>query len=188
MTLTRKRHTTLQEHPPAEQEQKNDRTPYNPPKPNPDLHEMAPVAVHDDMQSEQIPVHILGAETHVTVEPEQKIDRTPENPLEGEADPDLHEISPVAVHKDINLEEIPLHLLALNAIKKGAPIARGGMSTVFNGKYGPIPVALKQATHVVSTLVNEAAIITKMNHPNVIHTYGIWKNAKQEVFMVNVTL
>ena len=145
---------------------------------------MAPGAVHDDMQSEDMPARVLGTGSYVPPELEGEIDRTPENPLEGESNPDLHEIAPVAVHDDINLEEIPVHLLGLNAIKKGAPIGRGGMSTVFNGKYGPIPVALKQAAYSVEALVNEAAIITKMHHPNVIQAYGIWKNADQEVFMV----
>ena len=120
---------------------------------------------------------------------EQKIDRTPENPPDGALpNPDLPEMGPVTVHHDVNLEEIPVHVLGLNAIKKGAPIARGGMSTVFNGKYGPIPVALKQAVGSVQILLNEAAIITKMHHPNVIQAYGIWKNADQEVFMVYVIL
>ena len=97
-------------------------------------------------------------------------------------------MAPVTVHEDVSLEEIPVHVLGLNAIKKGAPIARGGMSTVFNGKYGPIPVALKQAVGSVQILLNEAAIITKMHHPNVIQAYGIWKNADQEVFMVYAIL
>ena len=49
MTLTQKRHTTLQEHPPAEPEQKMDRTPDNLPEggePNADLPETAPRCFH----------------------------------------------------------------------------------------------------------------------------------------------
>ena len=94
------------------------------------------------------------------------------------------EVAPDTVRDEVDLENIPVHVLGLHSIIKGALIGRGGMSTVFNGKYGPIPVALKQATHSVSTLVNEAAIITKMIHPNVIQTYGIWKNADEDLFMV----
>merc|ERR1719174_16803 len=132
-----------------------------------------------------MPVHFLGTETHVPAEPDQKIDRTPNDPLErGNPNADLPEVEPVTVHHDINLEDIPVHVLGLNAIQKGAPIARGGMSTMFNGKYGPIPVALKQSVGSVQMLVNEAAIITKMHHPNVIQAYGIWKNVDVEVFMV----
>ena len=188
MTLSQKRHSTLQQRPPVEPEQKTDHAPDNPPEgaqPNSDLPEIAQVVLHDDMESEQIPD--MGIETHVPVKPEQKMDLKPDDPLEGgKLNADLPEIAAVAV--DINLEEIPVHVLGLNAIKKGDPIARGGMSTVFNGKYGPIPVALKQAVDSVQMLVNEAAIITKMHHPNVIQAYGIWTNAKQEVFMVCVIL
>ena len=136
-----------------------------------------------------MPAHVLGTETHVAVESEQKIDPTPDSPLEGvQPNPGLPEMAPVAVQKDINLEEIPVHILGLDAIRKGAPLARGGMSDVFKGKYGTVPVALKQAVASVQMLVNEAAIITKMLHPNVIQVYGLWKNAEQEVFMVFVIL
>ena len=144
-----------------------------------------PVAPHDDMRSEETSLNVLGRQAHVPEEPEQKMDPNPGNPLEGgEANPYLHEPVPAAAEDVIDLENIPVHLVGLDAIKKGAPIGRGGMSTVFNGKYGPIPVALKQAAYSVQVLLNEAAIITKMQHLNVIQTYGIWKNAKQEVFMV----
>ena len=104
----------------------------------------------------------------------------------GDQRPSLEqpEVAPVTARDEVDLENIPVYVLDLHSIIKGALIGRGGMSTVFNGKYGPIPVALKQATHSVSTLVNEAAIITKMMHPNVIQTYGIWKNADEDVFMV----
>ena len=101
---------------------------------------------------------------------------------------DSPEIAPAAADDVIDLENIPVHLLGLNAIKQGAPIGHVGMSKVFKGKYGPMPVALKQAVDSVQTLVNEAAILTKMLHPNVIQVYGIWKNAEQEVFMVCVIL
>ena len=118
---------------------------------------------------------------------EQTMDRTLDNPPEaGNPNADMPEVVPVALHDDVNLEEISVHVLGLNAIKKGVQIGRGGMSTVFNGKYGPIPVALKRAVGSVRMLVNEAAIISKMHHPNVIQAYGIWKNAKQQVFMVFV--
>ena len=130
-------------------------------------------------------------EAYLQREPEQKTARTPDNHPDLTAAiniPDSTESLPAAADDVINLEEIPVYLLGLNAIKKGVQIGRGGMSTVFNGKYGPIPVALKQAVGSVQILVNEAAIITKMHHPNVIQTYGIWKNADQEVFMVYVIL
>ena len=180
----------LQEHPPADPEQKMDPTTDNPPEggnPNPALPEMESVAVHDEMGSGEIPAHALGTETHVAVESEQKIDPAPDSPLEGaQPNPGSPQIAPVTMQEETNLEDIPVHVLGLDAIKKGAPIGRGGMSTVFNGKYGPIPVALKQAVGSVQMLVNEATIITKMHHPNVIQAYGIWKNADHEVFMVYV--
>ena len=125
----------------------------------------------------------------MTLEPDQKSACTPdEHPEAARPIPDLPEIVPAGAHAEVNIENSPVHLLGLNAIKQGAPIGRGGMSTVFNGKYGPIPVALKQAKYSVSTLVNEAALITKIHHPNVIQTYGIWENADQEIFMVFVIL
>ena len=93
-----------------------------------------------------------------------------------------------ATGNDFDLENIPVHILGLDAIKKGAPLGRGGMSTVFNGKYGPMPVALKQAADSVQMLANEAAMITKLHHPNVVQVYGIWKNNEQQVFMVFVTM
>ena len=58
------------------------------------------------------------------------------------------------------------------------------MSTVFKGKYGPIPVALKQAKYSVQQLLNEAQIITKIYHPNVIRVFGVWENAEKQMFMV----
>ena len=168
------------------------RTPDNLPEggnPNADLPEIAPVDLHDTMESGEIPAHVLGTEAHVSVEPEQKMDPTPDNPLaRAQPNPGLPEMARSPLRNHVNLEEVPVHVLGLTAIKKGASIGRGGMSTVFNGKYGPMPVALKQATHSVSMLVNEAAILTKMLHPNVIQVYGIWKNAAQEVFMVFVIL
>ena len=122
-------------------------------------------------------------------EPEQKTACTPDNPPNLPAAtniPDSTESLPAAADDVISLEEIPVYLLGLNAIKQGAPIGRGGMSTVFNGKLGPTPVALKQAKGSVQTLLNEAQMITKMHHPNVIQVFGIWKNAQQQVFMVFV--
>ena len=60
------------------------------------------------------------------------------------------------------------------------------MGTVFNGKYGVIPVALKEAVYVRSLdiLWNEAIITMKLKHPNVVQVYGIWKDRKERVFMV----
>ena len=157
-----------------------DPTPNNPPEgkqPN--------AVLFETHSADMEPAHVLGTKTQPPVEPELKMDPTPDNPLE-EAQPnaDLPESAPPLR----NLEDIPVHVLGLYAIKKGAPIGRGGMSTVFNGKYGPIPVALKQAVDSVQVLVNEAAMISKMQHPNVIQSYGIWKNANEEVFMVCVIL
>ena len=85
---------------------------------------------------------------------------------------------------DSKLEEFPEDILGFDTIQKGAPLARGGMSTVFNGKYGVIPVALKEALGSLDTLLNEAATIMKLRHPNVVHVYGIWKDREHRVFMV----
>ena len=74
--------------------------------------------------------------------------------------------------------------MGLDTIQKGAPLARGGMATVFNGKYGAVPVALKEATRSLDTLLNEAATIMKLRHPNVVHVYGIWQDGGRRVFMV----
>ena len=134
----------------------------------PDLPEMAAVATHVEVPPEETPVHILG-----------EMLCTSDNPS-----PDLSKMAPTAAHAEVDLEGIPVHMLELDAIRKGTPIGRGGMSTVFKGKYGPIPVALKQAIDSVQMLINEAATITKIHHPNVIQVFGIWKNAEQEVFMV----
>ena len=108
----------------------------------------------------------------------------------GETDiPDAPEIAPVAADDGIDLESIPVHVLGLDAIKKGAPIGCGGMSTVFSGKLGTTPVALKQTTNdSVQILLNEAEMLTKINHRNVIKVFGIWKNAEQQVFMVLIAL
>ena len=85
---------------------------------------------------------------------------------------------------DIKLEQFPEHLLEVDTIQKGAPLARGGMANVFNGKYGVIPVALKEARNSLDTLLNEATIIMNLKHPNVVQVYGIWKDRKERVFMV----
>ena len=131
-------------------------------------------------------------EAHPQREPEQKTASTVENHPKNSAGTHVPEVSSevaAAVADDvIDLEDIPVHLLGINAIKKGAPIGSGGMSTVFNGKFGSMPVALKQAKYSVQTLLKEAEIITKMHHPNVIQVYGIWKNAQQQVFMVFIAL
>ena len=62
------------------------------------------------------------------------------------------------------------------------------MATVFNGKYGAMPVALKEATRFSDTLLNEAAAMMKLKHPNVVQVYGIWKDSEQRVFMVLLDL
>ena len=133
---------------------------------------------------------LATSETHLAVvEPDQKSACTPdEHPEAARPIPDLPEIVPAGAHAEVNSENIPVHLLGLTAIKQGAPIGRGGMSTLFNGKYGSIPVVLKQAVGSVQMLVKEAAMISKMQHPNVIRAYGIWKKTDQEVFMVCVIL
>ena len=107
MTHTEKRHTTIQARPPAEPEQKTDCTSNNPlegGQPNSGLPEMAPVALHNDMKSGQIPAHVLGTETHVSVEPDQEMDPKADNPLEGvnvsfslKATPSLFLSSPIVV-------------------------------------------------------------------------------------------
>ena len=89
---------------------------------------------------------------------------------------------------DIKLEQFPEHLLEVDTIQKGAPLARGGMANVFNGKYGVFPVALKEARNSLETLLNEAATIMKLKHPNVVQVYGIWKDRKERVFMVVSTM
>ena len=121
-------------------------------------------------------------------EPEQKTATPDHNSAGAHHIADSPEIAPAAADDVVDLENIPVHLLGLNAIKQGAPIGHVGMSKVFKGKYGPMPVALKQAVDSVQMLINEAAIITKIQHPNVIQVFGIWKNAEQEVFMVFITL
>ena len=85
---------------------------------------------------------------------------------------------------DIKLEHFPEYLLGVETIQRGALLARGGMANVFNGKYGVIPVALKEAVDSLDTLLNEAATIMKLTHPNVVQVYGIWKDRKERVFMV----
>ena len=145
----------------------------------PDLPEMAAVATHVEVPPEETPAHLLGAAAHPPAEAKQEILCTSDNPL-----PDLSKMEPTAAHAEVDLEGIPVHMLELDAIRKGTPIGRGGMSPVFKGKYGPMPVALKQAIDSVQMLINEAATITNIHHPNVIQVFGIWKNAEQEVFMV----
>ena len=75
-----------------------------------------------------------------------------------------------------------------DTIQIGPPLGRGGMANVFNGKYGAIPVALKEARNSLDALLNEAAILMKLKHPNVVQVYGIWKDRKQRVFMVGSTV
>ena len=88
---------------------------------------------------------------------------------------------------ETKLQDFPEHLLGVDTVKKGVQLGRGGMAIVYNGKYGTIPVALKMATHSLDTLLNEAAIIMKLRHPNVVQAYGIWKDRKERVFMVFTT-
>ena len=84
----------------------------------------------------------------------------------------------------LNLEEFHEDILGHDTIQKGAPLARGGMATVFNGKYGVIPVALKGARGFLNNLLKEAATVMKLRHPNVVHVYGIWKDRDERVFLV----
>ena len=86
------------------------------------------------------------------------------------------------------LKKFPEHLLGVDTIQKGALLARGGTAKVFNGKYGVIPVALKEAVESLDALLNEAATIMKLKHPNVVQVYGIWKHRNQRVFMVVLTI
>ena len=88
---------------------------------------------------------------------------------------------------DSKLKQFPEHILEVDSIQKGALLARGGMSHVYNGKYGAVPVALKEASSSLETLLNEAATIMKINHPNVVQVYGIWKDTNERVFMVTWT-
>ena len=90
----------------------------------------------------------------------------------------------LSVDVDSKLEQFPEHLLGIDTIQKGALLARGGMAKIFNGKYGVIPVALKQAVRLLDALLNEAATIMKLKHPNVVQVYGMWKDRRQRVFMV----
>ena len=62
------------------------------------------------------------------------------------------------------------------------------MAIVCNGKYGTIPVALKMATDSLDTLLNEAAIIMKLRHPNVVQAYGIWKDKEDRLYVVCLLL
>ena len=62
------------------------------------------------------------------------------------------------------------------------------MANVFNGKYGVIPVALKEARNSLDALLNEAVTLMKLKHPNVVQVYGIWKDRKERVFMVGSTV
>ena len=87
---------------------------------------------------------------------------------------------------DSKLEEFSEQLLGLDTIQKGAPLARSG-TTLFNGKYGTVPVALKQAANSADSLailLNEATTIMKLRHPNVVQVFGIWKDEMEKVFMV----
>ena len=84
----------------------------------------------------------------------------------------------------IDLERIPMHILGLDTIQKGTLIGSGGMSAVYNGKYGSIPVALKRAVDSGQLLLNEIEILAKIQHPHVVKVYGIWKNYEQQVFLV----
>ena len=77
----------------------------------------------------------------------------------------------------------------MDTIQKGVPLAaRGGITTAFAGKYGAIPVALKETLHSVDSLLNEVAPIMELKHPNVVQMYGIWKDSKERVFMVILTI
>ena len=119
--------------------------------------------------------------------PEASIDVIPDSPEAASSHTSISEATSsrsVNVDVDIKLEQFPEHLLGVDTIQKGALLARGGTANVFNGKYGVIPVALKQAVRLLDALLNEAATIMKLKHPNVVQVYGMWKDRRQRVFMV----
>lgn len=88
---------------------------------------------------------------------------------------------------DVKLEELSDQLLGLETIQKGAPLDRSDTPVVFNGKYGTVPVVLKQAADSAGSLamlLNETTTIMKLRHPNVAQAFGIWKDAMEGIYMV----
>lgn len=92
---------------------------------------------------------------------------------------------------DVKLEELSDQLLGLDTIQKGAPLDHSDTPVVFNGKYGTVPVVLKQAADSAGSLamlLNETTTIMKLRHPNVAQAFGIWKDAMEAVFVVFVDI
>ena len=86
----------------------------------------------------------------------------------------------------IFLKEFPDYMLEVGSIQRGTKLGRGGMATVYKGKYGSIPVALKHAADNVDILVKEAATLMKLRHPNIVQVFGIWKDSQKRVFLVSI--
>ena len=86
----------------------------------------------------------------------------------------------------IFLKEFPDYMLEVGSIQRGTKLGRGGMATVYKGKYGAIPVALKHAADNVDILVKEAATLMKLRHPNIVQVFGIWKDSQKRVFLVSI--
>lgn len=101
-----------------------------------------------------------------------------------EKEPQLH--NQLASTSSI-LKEFPEYMLDVGSIQKGTKLGRGGMATVYKGKYGAIPVALKHAAGNVDILVKEAATLMKLRHPNIVIVFGIWKDNQRRVFLVNIS-
>ena len=123
-------------------------------------------------------------EAHPPPEPERMVAHTHDQHPALDHIPESSETSFATVDSHIDLEHIPMHVLGLDTIHKGALIGSGGMSAVYNGKYGTIPVALKQTVESGQLLLNEIEILAKIQHPNVVQVYGIWQSHEQQVFLV----
>ena len=97
--------------------------------------------------------------------------------------------SDVNAAASIKLEKFPQHFLGASTVKRGQRQAYGSMGTVFMGKYGAIPVALKAVTDSLDTLLDEADTVMKLRHPNLVRAYGIWKdNSNQQLFLVFINV
>ena len=105
-----------------------------------------------------------------------------ETPVET---PTAHTNRNLGTRVSITLENFPEHLLGVDFVKKGTRLARGSTAIVFHGKYGTIPVALKESTESLDTLLNEACTIMNLRHPNIVQAFGIWKDRKGRVYMVS---
>ena len=80
-------------------------------------------------------------EAHPPPEPERMVTHTHDQHPALDHIPDLSETSFTTVDSHIDLEHVPMHVLGVDTIHKGALIGSGGMSAVYNGKYGTIPDA-----------------------------------------------